>query len=141
MTTTAMRFAAAPPAVHLVSFGYGHGQPPPGAHLTVDVRQHFRDPHADPALRCLTAANGQVMRAVLATQGIPDLIAALVAAARACLAGPQPGPVLVAVGCAGGRHRSAAIVTEAARRLSRAGLPVTVTHRDIARPVIIRPTP
>lgn len=42
-------------AVEIVSFGYLHGEPPQ-AHITLDLRNHFRDPHINPALREMTAA-------------------------------------------------------------------------------------
>lgn len=121
----------------IISFGYLHG-PAPEAHLTADVRWHFRDPHVSPALRCLTAHDPEVAAAVLATPGIPALIAALATAAQAFLAGPSGGTVTIAIGCAGGRHRSAVIATEVARHLPDAGIAATLTHRDIARPVIKR---
>jgi RNase adaptor protein for sRNA GlmZ degradation len=124
------------PRVLLTSFGYGHA-PPPGARVTIDVRP-FRDPHFDPGLRDLTAADEAVMAAVLATPGLPGMISAVVTAVRAGLLAPGAGPVTVAVGCAGGRHRSAAVVIEAACRLIRDGVPVAVAHRDIGRPVIER---
>jgi UPF0042 nucleotide-binding protein len=123
--------------IEIISFGYLHG-PAPQAHATFDVRHHFKDPHVDPALRHLTAADAPVMRAVLGTPGIGELAAAITAAALAYLAGPQPGPAVIAIGCAGGRHRSAALAIEAARQLRDAGIPVTLTHRDITRPVISR---
>ena len=116
--------------IEIISFGYLHG-PAPQAHATFDVRHHFKDPHVDPALRHLTAADAPVMRAVLGTPGIGELAAAITAAALAYLAGPQPGPAVIAIGCAGGRHRSAALAIEAARQLRDAGIPVTLTHRDI----------
>jgi UPF0042 nucleotide-binding protein len=120
--------------VEVISFGYGHGRPPP-AHLTIDVRAHFRDPHVNPALRHLTAADAPVVEAVMSTPGIPALVDAAVAAASAFMTAPAPGPVTIAVGCVGGRHRSAVIAAEVARRL---GPSATLTHRDIARPVINR---
>jgi len=124
-------------AVEIVSFGYGHG-PAPEAHATFDVRHHFRDPHVNPALRYLTATDSEVRTAVLSTPGIPGLIEAIVSAVHAYRRGPQPGPVTVAVGCAGGRHRSAAIAIEVARRLASDGATVAITHLDMARPVIER---
>lgn len=129
--------ACAGPAAEIISFGYGHG-PAPRAHAVIDVRAHFRDPHADPGLRGLTAADPRVTGAVLATPGIPELIAAVTALVRAYGRGPQPAAVTVAVGCAGGRHRSAVIAAEAARQLRRSGIPATVTHRDMHRPVLTR---
>jgi RNase adaptor protein for sRNA GlmZ degradation len=119
-------------SVEVVSFGYGHAEPP-SAHLTVDVRAHFRDPHVDPALRHLTAADAAVVQAVRSTPGIPALTGAIVAAVSAFLAAPVPGPVTVAIGCTGGRHRSAVIAADVARRL---GPAAALTHRDINRPVI-----
>jgi RNase adaptor protein for sRNA GlmZ degradation len=125
--------------VEIVSFGYGHG-PAPEAHATFDVRHHFRDPHVNPALRYLTAADPQVIEAVMDTPGVYPLAASIAGTVRAFLDGPQSGPVTVAVGCVGGRHRSAAIAIEAARLLADVdGIPVTLTHRDIGRPVIERP--
>jgi RNase adaptor protein for sRNA GlmZ degradation len=43
--------------------------------------------------------------------------------------------VIIAVGCAGGRHRSAVIAEHAARLLNQRGVPAAVTHRDLHRPV------
>ncbi|MET8546730.1 RNase adapter RapZ, partial [Kitasatospora sp. NPDC004799] len=73
--------------IQVVSFGYLHGAPPE-AHLTLDLRRHFRDPHVDPALRQLTAQDLPVRRAVLATPGIRELIAAAALLADAYDAGP-----------------------------------------------------
>jgi RNase adaptor protein for sRNA GlmZ degradation len=128
------------PPVEIISFGYGHG-PSPEAHTVVDVRAHFRDPHVDPALRYLTAEDVPVMRAVLATPGVCRLVQAVVALAHAYRRGPTPGPVVIAVGCVGGRHRSAGVAIEAARILRRDGVPAAVSHRDLHRPVIGRANP
>jgi len=124
--------------VEIISFGYGHG-PAPEAHATFDVRRHFRDPHLHPALCDLMATDTEVANAVIGTTGIPRLIVAMAAVTRAFRSGPEPGPVTVAVGCAGGRHRSAAIAMALAGLLRDDGTPVTVTHRDMDRPVIERP--
>ncbi|MGH3377650.1 MAG: RapZ C-terminal domain-containing protein [Pseudonocardiaceae bacterium] len=125
--------------VEIVSFGYGHGLAlAPKAHATFDVRHHFKDPHINPALRYLTAHDTQVMNAVMGTPGIPRLVLAIIAMAHAFQRGPQPGPITIAVGCVGGRHRSAAIAIEAARLLERDGFLVTLTHRDLAKEVIER---
>jgi UPF0042 nucleotide-binding protein len=125
--------------VEVVSFGYGHGEPP-SAHITVDLRVHFKDPHVDPSLRYLTAEDARVVRAVMSTPGITELVDAIVGAVRAYHhSAPAPGPVTVAVGCVGGRHRGAAVAAEVARRVGQDGIPVTLIHRDMARPVIERP--
>jgi UPF0042 nucleotide-binding protein len=127
----------APPAVELVSFGYLHGAPPE-AHLVVDMREHFRDPHVNPALRELTADHELVMRTVFDTEGVPELAAGIRAAVDAFRAGPSGGTVRVAVGCAGGRHRSAAMVNYLAMQWRRHELNVATEHRDIHRPVVER---
>ena len=131
--------------VILRSFGYGHGAPgqgwveePATAHVVMDVRGHFRDPHVSPELRHLNAADDQVRAAVLATPGAAALGERIAGVAMAYLAGPGRDPVIIAVGCAGGRHRAPVIAEHAARLLNRRGVPATVTHRDMHRPVIDR---
>jgi len=122
--------------VEIISFGYGHGDPPP-AHLTVDLREHFRDPHVDSSFRELTAEDERVGRAVTSTLGIPELIQALTYAVLAFRF--SQAPVTLAVGCVGGRHRSAVVATILGQRLRREGIPVNLIHRDMHRPVIKRP--
>jgi RNase adaptor protein for sRNA GlmZ degradation len=130
-----------PISVTVTSFGYGHRDvdgkfvPPPAAHITIDVRTHFRDPHVSPELRHLTGEDDLVFWAVIRTPGVPELINATVAQVEAFLGAPAPGPVTVAIGCAGGRHRSVVIAATVAALLpGRVGL----VHRDIHRPVITR---
>lgn len=123
--------------VEIVSFGYGHS-PAPEAHLILDLRQHFRDPHVNPALRYMTAEDRPVRRAVLRTAGIRPLLRASVRAVRAFDRGPSGGTIVVAVGCVGGRHRSATVAHCLARRLRRRGLEVELRHRDLRRPALER---
>lgn len=123
--------------VEVTSFGYLHGAPP-AAHLTVDLRQHFRDPHVSPELRHMTADDEAVRMAVLGTPGVKDLVVATAVAVAAFAAGPSAGLVKVAAGCAGGRHRAPTFARELASHLTEAGCGVTVHHRDIDKPVIQR---
>ncbi|WP_405501185.1 RNase adapter RapZ [Streptomyces niveus] len=124
-------------AVEIVSFGYLHGALPE-AHLTLDLRHHFRDPHVSPELRYMTAHDKAVRDAVLNTSGIADLIEAAARAVVAFTAGPSAGTVRVAVGCAGGRHRAPTAAMALADLLTRAGYAVAVDHRDIGEPVVQR---
>lgn len=124
-------------SVEITSFGFLHG-PAPIAHLTVDLREHFRDPHVDPALRGLTADDERVRRAVLATPGIPALLDGLEEAVIGFETGPVRTPLHVAVGCAGGRHRAATVAQILCDRLNRRCVWATVTHRDLTRPVVER---
>ncbi|MGW4640789.1 RapZ C-terminal domain-containing protein [Sphaerisporangium sp. NPDC004334] len=124
-------------AVEIVSFGYLHGEPPP-AHLTIDLRHHFKDPHVSPELRYLTARDEPVRATVLGTPGIADLLEATATAVAAFLTGPSAGTVTVADGCAGGRHRAPVFAEHLARRLRGDGLSVTLHHRDLDKPVVQR---
>ncbi|MCO6011736.1 ATPase [Actinoallomurus purpureus] len=117
----------------------GRGGTPPPAHITLDLRKHFKDPHINPALRPLTAHDEAVRAAVLITPGIKELIDATTAAVLAYLAGPSAGPVTVAIGCAGGRHRAAAFGMQLSEALTLLwSVPVTLTHRDLDKAVVDR---
>ncbi|WP_405695244.1 ATPase [Streptomyces coelicoflavus] len=123
--------------VHIVSFGYLHAAPP-HAHLTLDLRHHFRDPHVSPDLRHMTAHDKPVRAAVLATPGICPLVGSIASAVAAFAAGPSAGTVTVASGCAGGRHRAPTVALALAELLTDAGYAVTVLHRDLDKPVVQR---
>jgi UPF0042 nucleotide-binding protein len=123
--------------VEIVSFGYLHDAPP-AAHLTIDLRHHFRDPHVSPELRNMTADDEQVRTAVMNTPGIAELVEAIAAAVVAFASGPSAGAVTVADGCAGGRHRAPTFALALAERLRAAGHSVTVSHRDMAKAVVQR---
>ncbi|MGW3413869.1 RapZ C-terminal domain-containing protein [Streptomyces sp. NPDC000888] len=124
-------------AVEIVSFGYLHAEPP-AAHLTIDLRHHFRDPHVSPELRYMTANDEPVRTAVLNTPGITDLVEATATAVAAFASGPSAGTITVADGCAGGRHRAPTFALALADRLSAAGHRVTVHHRDLDKDVVQR---
>lgn len=123
--------------VAIVSFGFLHG-PAPVADVVLDLRRAFRDPHVDPRLRKLTGRDKPVRRAVLHTAGIRRLLAATVRQVQAYTSGPSADRIVIGSGCAGGRHRSVVVADQLARRLRRRGHTVTVTHRDIRRPVVQR---
>jgi len=141
------------PPVFITSFGFLHcvgRRRIPRAHIVVDLRHHFRDPHVSPELRTLTGHDQAVKKAVLSTPGIPELVEATAAAVRAYQAGPSARPtedrpyglpVQVAVGCAGGRHRAPVVAQAIARalNLTNGWQAVTIEHRDIDRPVVDRP--
>ncbi|MGW4954576.1 RapZ C-terminal domain-containing protein [Streptomyces parvulus] len=126
------------PPVTITSFGYGHADAPE-ATAVYDVRDHFRDPHVDPALRYKTAESPDVFDAVMTTPGVTALVDCIVHTVFAYLAGPTPAPVSIAIGCVGGRHRSAAIAIRTAQVLAGMQIPAVLEHRDIARAVIEHP--
>ncbi|MEU9279491.1 RNase adapter RapZ [Streptomyces sp. NPDC048341] len=131
-------FRAAPADVTYESFGYLHG-PVPEADLVFDMRP-FKDPHLDPNLRDLTATHELVMRAVFNTPGVRELGLAIRAAVDAYRSNPLAGPVRVAVGCAGGRHRSAAMVRWLVMQHheERDEVKIVSEDRDIEKPVVER---
>ncbi|WP_431040050.1 RapZ C-terminal domain-containing protein [Streptomyces sp. P9-1] len=123
--------------VTITSFGYLHCAPP-AAHLTFDLRHHFRDPHASPELRRMTAHDSEVRQAVLGTPGIPALIEAISDAVVAYRHGPGSQAVDVAVGCAGGRHRAAVVAEAIQTALRDEDVTAAVVHRDLDKPVVQR---
>jgi UPF0042 nucleotide-binding protein len=124
--------------VEIISFGYGHAAPPE-ADIVVDARRRFRNPHADPAMRQLTGLEQSVRSHVLATPGVAVVIGRTAQlAAELTTTTADGGPVTVAVGCVGGRHRSVAIAQAIATELAGGGLTVALVHRDVDRPVIQR---
>ena len=133
-----------PATVTVISFGYGHCRSRwgwqrigiPEAHVTYDLRHHFRDPHVTPGLRDLTGAHATIESIVMGTPGIRNLVDAIIATIGGFRGGPQSGDVTIAIGCVGGRHRSVAVAAEVARRLDTDGIPVILQHRDISLPVI-----
>ncbi|WP_435643850.1 RapZ C-terminal domain-containing protein [Streptomyces sp. H49] len=123
--------------IEIISFGFLHEEAPE-ADVVLDLRRAFRDPHVDPRLRQLTGQDRLVQRAVLRTAGIRRLLRATVRQVQAYAAGPSADRIVIGSGCAGGRHRSVVVADRLARRLRRRGHTVTVTHRDISRPVVQR---
>ena len=47
---------------------------------------------------------------------------------------PLKTPLVIAVGCSGGKHRSVSMTVRLAEALRAEGLPLRVLHRDIRRP-------
>lgn len=121
--------------VEITSFGYLHGEAP-AAHVVLDLRHHFRDPHVRPELRELTALDASVRVAVRQTPGIMRLIVQTAHVVDAFRQGPTDGPIRVAVGCAGGRHRAAVVAMSIGELLD---LPSErIIHRDLDKPVVDR---
>jgi UPF0042 nucleotide-binding protein len=122
--------------VQLISFGYRHA-PPPEADITLDTRRLLRDPHVDPALRELTGLDEPVRTHVMNTPGALCLIVNTAATVRQLFEDlAVPHQVVVAVGCAGGRHRSVALTEQIAALLDGGPASVAVHHRDVDRPVL-----
>lgn len=99
----------------------------------------LRDPHIDPGLRQLTGRDRRVRDHVFGTPGAAGLIESSVTAVARLLAeagDPLGIRVDVAIGCAGGRHRSVALADLIGVGLTALGHRVVVSHRDVGRPVL-----
>lgn len=119
----------------VVSFGFGHDRPAPAADLVLDLREWFRDPHVDPALRTLTGLDHAVVINVLGTRGVGAFVERLYGVVEALL-GLDAGTVVVAAGCVGGRHRSVVVADVLACRARSAGWRAQAVHRDVELPVL-----
>lgn len=116
----------------LMSFGFKNGLPI-DADMVFDVR-FLPNPHWVPALRPQTGLAQPVSSYVL---GQPDAepflehLLAVIELARPGYLREGKRLAMVAIGCTGGKHRSTAIVEEAARRLRDRDLRVHTIHRDL----------
>ncbi|MYW69087.1 NUDIX domain-containing protein [Streptomyces sp. SID8379] len=120
--------------ISIVSFGYGHGQPPT-ADLTYDLRALLRNPFHDEKLKTLTGLDEAVYDHVMTTPGADRLAFNAVATARG-LAEDTGTDVTMAWGCTGGRHRSVALARLAHELLRGVGDEVTVEHRDVDKALL-----
>lgn len=119
--------------IKLISFGYGHGEPPQ-ADITIDLRRKYRNPHHDEDMRELTAMSPPVYQHVMDTKGVPQLVSRV--AALASNMDTIVGDVTIAFGCSGGRHRAPAVAMAVADQLRELNVLVAVEHWDIHRPVL-----
>lgn len=128
------------------------------ATIALDLRRHFRDPHAlSVDLRQLTAHDQVVRDTVMDTPGVREVLAATALQVQGYLAGPTAAPLTVVTQCAGGRHRAAttamalrAVVAgdveqaaayglaDAAKQFADRDLVVELVHRDLDKDVVDR---
>jgi UPF0042 nucleotide-binding protein len=110
-------------AKKIVSFGFRHGEPPPG--FVIDVRPFLRNPYHDRSLRKLDGRHPLVQADIEKTRNLDTFIEGWKALADTI---GHPDAVLC-VGCTGGHHRSVYV----AERLGR-DLGIPVEHRDLEKP-------
>lgn len=108
----------------------------PAATLTVDLRGQLFNPFKDPAHRSKTALDSDVFNRVMNTPGARTLASGL---GMAVLALANSGKdITLAVGCAGGRHRSVAIARAVFASLKSTHgdkFEIELVHRDVRKPV------
>lgn len=119
------------PAIKLISFGYLHLKDgrPPAADRVEDVRNRLRDPAAAGDVLDLDGRDPRVQDIVLNTPGARELLDNLVDYASLAA-----GPAVIATGCAGGKHRAAAITELLGRELRERGFDVVIQHRHAHLP-------
>ena len=129
------------PVIEITTYGVLHGEPPAArynrAPIEIDLTTALRNPHHDPAMRELTGLDQVVYQHVMDTEGARELLED--ALDRIALASQQTSPlepVEVHVYCKGGRHRSVSIGRSLAETLTSWHCQVTLTHRDVAKPVV-----
>jgi RNase adaptor protein for sRNA GlmZ degradation len=122
-------------AIRLTSFGYLHlhGAPPPEADRVEDVRARLRDPAAAKDVLDLDGRDQRVQAIVLSTPGARELLANL-----ADYASLPAGPQAIATGCAGGKHRAAALTELLGRELRARGFVVTIDHLHVHLPRVLK---
>jgi len=129
-----------PRKVSITSFGFLHQEDgrAPTADFVADLRDLFYDPHRDESLKYMDGRSDLVKAAVRNTPGVMvfkiDWVLMLKHLFEAT-AGNSADDITVAIGCAGGRHRSVVVADDIADSLASHGIPVGVAHRDIDKPV------
>ena len=123
------------PAIRQISFGYLHLKdgPPPAADRVEDVRTRLRDPAAAKGILDLDGRDARVQQIVLNTPGARELLANL-----ADYASLPAGPSVIATGCAGGKHRAAAITELLGQMLRARGFDVVIEHRHVHLPRVLK---
>lgn len=125
--------------VKIFTFGFLHPRPAvlDTADITLDLRRLLKDPAHVPGgdMLDLTGMDMTVRRFVRATPGALDLVdrtKALVLTLAAVK------PLVLAVGCAGGKHRAASVGQDVHDQLAAAGVPVLLQHLHVHLPRVIK---
>jgi UPF0042 nucleotide-binding protein len=123
-------------AIRILSFGYLHSQPPK-ADLIIDLRELLSDPAHRPEgdMLDMTGLDKEVVDFVFATPGTYPLIHS---AFNIVVLAAQLKPITIAIGCAGGRHRSVAFSEGLKGLLETAGIDAIIEHMHVHLPRVIR---
>ncbi|MEZ4330367.1 MAG: RNase adapter RapZ [Myxococcota bacterium] len=125
-----------PTVVNIVSFGFRHGTPAT-VELLFDVR-FLPNPYFDEILRPGTGLEGPVADYVLKSERGAEFFERLQGFVSYLLPfydAEGKAYVTIGVGCTGGRHRSVAIAEAIGAHLRAGGRDVTVSHRDVEKPL------
>ena len=124
--------------ITLTSFGYLYGIPEDAD--TVIGARGLPNPYRVEDLKHHTGLDQDVRDYVFSTPAAEhfyettlELLRRRIALYMACDS-PQKTPLVIAVGCSGGKHRSVSMTVRLAEALQAEGVPLRVLHRDIRRP-------
>lgn len=122
--------------ITILSFGYLHGEPPK-ADITIDLRELLSDPAHRPEgdMLDMTGLDKEVADFVFATPGAYALTYSCI---NLIITMSQLKPVTLAIGCAGGRHRSVSCVEEIGKSLNAVGCEARIRHLHVHLPRVIR---
>jgi UPF0042 nucleotide-binding protein len=127
--------------ITVLSFGYLHPWPEgiekPSEDDTHDLREKLRDPaHVLPEeKRDLTGLDPEIEAFVFSTPGVQVVFGSIL---DRTLMKAAEASVTVAIGCAGGRHRSVAVANVMRNYLRPLGYEVSVEHLHVHLPRVIR---
>jgi len=118
--------------VNIISFGFKYGVPL-DADLIFDVR-YLRNPYYIADLKKITGEESIIQNYVLEDEYAEETISKISGMSSFTInryKGSSKPIVNIAIGCTGGRHRSATIAIKVSERLQKLGHNPTVNHRDI----------
>ncbi|MBR6119499.1 MAG: NUDIX domain-containing protein [Oscillospiraceae bacterium] len=121
--------------ITLMSFGYVFG-PPEGADTVIGTRG-LPNPYWAEELKHKTGLDQEVRDYVFSTPEVEAYFESCLDMLRRRIAfyerydSPLKTPLLIAVGCTGGKHRSVSMTLRLAAALAGEGIPVRVLHRDL----------
>ena len=123
--------------ITLMSFGYLYGLPQDAD--TIIGTRGLPNPYWVDALKHKTGLDAEVRAYVFSTPEAERFFEATLDLLRRRIAfyetydSPLKTPLVLAVGCSGGRHRSVSMTVRLAAALENDGLKLRVVHRDIDR--------
>lgn len=123
--------------ITLMSFGYLYGQPPE-AGTVLDARG-LPNPYWVETLRHRNGLDPEVRDYVFSTPEAKAYLETALALFRQRIAfhvaydSPLKQPLVLAVGCSGGKHRSVSMAYRLAEALRSEGYPIRVIHRDLKK--------
>ncbi|MCB9913720.1 MAG: hypothetical protein H6828_01065 [Planctomycetes bacterium] len=112
-------------ALTLLSFGFKYGQPPANHYFDVSF---LKNPAREDGWDLFSQRSDGMRRWVLEQRDAVEFLERMVP--LACFLARADDDARIALGCSAGRHRSAILVEELARRLRAEGLDVHVHHRE-----------